>query len=575
MQTRSQGLVAAVKRLFRMDSGAAYKTAGWGPRSTRWRGSGIGPNAAVQQVGPVRNQARELVRKNPIAAAGIKRLTSSIIGTGIRPQWPTPEADALWLRWTDEADAYGTLDFYGVQDQVMAAVATAGECFVRLRARLASDGLSVPLQLEVLESEYVPLELNEVLSNGNIVRMGVEFDANVRSRRVAYWMYKQHPTDGITVLSDAMPVRVPASEILHVFVPTRPGQVRGEPWLHTIIDKVKDLGDYDSAEIVRKKTATLFAGFIVQNMPSDVTMDDLKEIWGADVQDGGDGIADVGLEPGVMQYLRPGEQVEFSDPKDVGAMYEVFMRVQHRTIASALGILYEQMTGDYSNVNDRTWRAAMNDFKRRVEQWQHQLVVFQFCRPVAKRWIELATLTGALKSLDPARTVPEWMPQRWPYINPVQDVTAQEREVLAGFTSRTRVVSERGDSVDAIDAEIAKDNKRAHDLMLSTDGTVQNVVPSAAVDGPLNPEQGGTGARAHDPRQPIGIVLPEKMLTVDVARPTFTEVEARDPKTGRILSLLVKPANGIGPTLRRKAIHDANGRLTGHEDEVIEEKIHG
>lgn len=62
-------------------------------------------------------------------------------------------------------------------------------------------------------------------------------------------------------------VRVPASEIIHLFRPLRPGQIRGEPWLARALVKLNELDQYDDAELVRKKTAAMFAGFITRLAP--------------------------------------------------------------------------------------------------------------------------------------------------------------------------------------------------------------------------------------------------------------------------------------------------------------------
>jgi len=97
------------------------------------------------------------------------------------------EIQALWLRWTDEADASGLTDFYGLQALACRSVMEAGECIIRLRPRLPKDGLSVPMQLQLLEPEHLPSNKNEKLENGNYIRAGIEF--NGIGKRVAYHLY--------------------------------------------------------------------------------------------------------------------------------------------------------------------------------------------------------------------------------------------------------------------------------------------------------------------------------------------------------------------------------------------------
>ncbi|GHU14653.1 hypothetical protein FACS189449_11650 [Alphaproteobacteria bacterium] len=103
-----------------------------------------------------------------------------------------------------------------------------------------------------------------------------------------------------------------------------------------------DLDQYEDAELVRKKTAAMFAGFVTRLDPEDNVFGDQRDV-GSDF---------CGLEPGTMQFLEPGEDVKFSSPADVGGTYEVFIKQQLRAISVGLGITYEQLTGDLSDQRD-------------------------------------------------------------------------------------------------------------------------------------------------------------------------------------------------------------------------------
>jgi lambda family phage portal protein len=448
----------------------AYETVGTGRRSVAMRAGNFGPNAALDYASDsLRAQAREADRKNGLAKTIADRLTANIVGTGIMPQPKSPKARDLWMRWTDEASTDGTLDFYGLEAQVARTLPVSGECFVRFRTRRMDDGMTVPLQLQVLESDYVPMTKNETLPNGRgWIRQGIEF--NAIGQRVAYHMYRQHPSDRNVIESyDTLPVRVPASEVMHVYdaFSARPGQVRGIPWVTPALGKLKDLDAYDDAELVRKKVAAMFVGSLKRTAPNGATLEELKEIWGesAEIEDG---VGSVSGEPGSINILDVNEEMEWNNPQDVGGMYEVYKRDQHRLIASFCGLLYEQLTGDFSDVNDRTWRAAMNEFKRRVEMWQHHILVYQFCRPVWARWSALARMTGALRPAEAPSTV-KWIPQAWPYINPKQDIEAIEGEIRTGLASRSQKASERGLDSAEIDAEQSDDNVRADKMGLKYD----------------------------------------------------------------------------------------------------------
>lgn len=450
-------------------SSTAFETVGTGRRSIAMRAPNMGPNAAIDySADALRAQAREADRKNGIAGVIADRLTANIVGTGIVPQPASTAARALWSLWTDDASAEGTLDFYGLQAQVARNLPIAGECFIRLRRRSPQDRLSVPLQVQVLEADFVPTDKNEMLPGGNYIRQGVEF--NSIGKRVAYWMYRQHPGDRqIYASTDMQPHRVPAEEVLHIFdaISARPGQVRGIPWITRVLAKLKDLDGYDDAELQRKKTSALLVGFVRRNVPEGMSEDALAEAWGAD-SSVENGVGSINLEPATLNYLEPGEEVEWSNPQDVGGMYEVYKREQHRLLASFTGLLYEQLTGDFSDLNDRTWRAAFNEFKRRCEMWQHHILVYQMCRPIWFRWAALARLSGALRPAETPGVVP-WVPQAWPYINPKQDIEADEAEIRTGLASRSEKATARGKDASEIDAQQAADNQRSDALGLKYD----------------------------------------------------------------------------------------------------------
>src|SRR5512144_949515 len=132
-----------------------YEAADTSPPTFAWAPTTIDINTLVfRSAYTLRSRSRDMVRRNPWATNALDAFVGNCVGTGIKPQSLHPEPrlkeqiQALWLRWTDEADASGLTDFYGLQAMACRAVMEAGECFIRLRPRLPKDRLSVPLQLQ-------------------------------------------------------------------------------------------------------------------------------------------------------------------------------------------------------------------------------------------------------------------------------------------------------------------------------------------------------------------------------------------------------------------------------------------
>ncbi|MCX4067557.1 phage portal protein [Pseudomonas sp. S1Bt30] len=457
---------------------ASYEGAGEGRRSASWEATDNGINSInTPALRNLRARSRAAVRNDPYAFNVIDKRVSNLIGTGITPRPTTDDAELrklqqqLWEDWVDEADADELTDFYGMQALVARTVETAGECFVRLRPHSLSEGLAVPLQLQALAPEFVPHDKFETTKNGNVIRAGIEF--NPAGKRVAYWMYLSHPRDSSSLnVGYNQLVRVPATQVLHIFEPMEPGQLRGVPRLAPVLKRLRSLDNYDDAVLFRQEVANLFAGFIKRPAP-EAGPQARNPMTGELLVTDRDGFTPmVALEPGTMQELGPGEEVEFSKPPDAGNNYPDFMRQQLMAAAAGSGTPYEILTGDMREVNDRALRVVLNEFRRRLEQLQFGVYVHQLCRPVRAAWMDMAVLSGALVLEDYAQRRREylrtrWVPQGWAYIQPVQDVQARRMEVQAGFASRSEMVLRTGYDAETVDTENAADLARATDLGLN------------------------------------------------------------------------------------------------------------
>ena len=422
-------------------------------------------NALVASGGPrLLARSRELVVTNGYAANACEAFAANLVGDGIKPSSLIRDANLrgqvqkLWLAWTDEADADGLTDFYGLQAIVAREMFVAGECFVRLRSRRAEDGLLVPLQLQLLQSEMLPFDKTETAPNGNRIRCGIEFD--LIGRRVAYHFRRHHPGDSTEAgHGTTSTTRVPAEDVLHIYRPIDAGQIRGLPHIAPAMVRLFLLDQYDDAELDRKKTAAMFAGFITKTAAEDPLMGEGE----ADL----DGAAIASLEPGTMQVLLPDEDVKFSSPADVGGGYEAFQYRTLLSVSASLGLPYHLVTGDVRQANYSSLRAELVEFRRRIGQLQHGVMAHQLCRPVWMRWLEVAVLSGAIDA-DPTLARPvQWIPPRWDWVDPLKDIQAQVLAMEAGITSRRKVVEATGYDVEEVDQENASDAQRAADLGLT------------------------------------------------------------------------------------------------------------
>lgn len=391
----------------------------------------------------IRNRARYLVANSAVAARAVQAFVDNVVGPGIMllPKIGSKELKAVlldnWNTWTDVADVDGLHNLYGLQALAVRMVFIDGEVFVRFNT--ATDG---SLRLQLLPAEFI----DTTITRDNVVA-GVEFDEV--GRRTAFYIFEWHPGNLLRLPKSN---RVSTTEVLHIFRPVIPGQVRGVSALLPIMQKLNDLDQFDRATLVKQKTGALLTGFITT--PNDNPLGAAK----AD-----DGTWTASLEPGTIQRLSPGESLEFSDPPDTGG-YSDYAKTQLQLIASGLGLPYNILSGDLSDTSYSSARVGLIEFCKYIDaiQWQF---VHMFCRPVFQRWVELEILRGALPSPENGvqfymRNV-SWAPPAMQMTDPQREVDAMVRAIRAGLMSREMAVASLGYDLADVDAQIAAGNAAA------------------------------------------------------------------------------------------------------------------
>ncbi|RWC25896.1 MAG: phage portal protein [Mesorhizobium sp.] len=455
--------------------------------------STVAINSLIKQYGrSVLARSRYLGANNPYTIAAKDAFVAALVGTGIKPSSlikdPAIKAELqlAFFDWTDESDADGLTDFYGQQGVSAAEMFEAGECFARLRARRVEDGLTVPFQLQLLPAEMLDLADNRDLGGGRRVEMGIEFDAI--NRRVAYHFWRQHPgADQSFGLAASQKTVVPAEEILHLFKPIRAGQIRGIPHILSSIITAAIMDAYDDAELERKRIAALFTAFITSESPEE---DPLAEAADAATVDGVAGA--VALEPGATVDLEAGQDVKFAEPADVGGNYEAFQYRNLLRSAAGMGVPYADMSGDLRQSSYGSMRGGMIAFKRRIEPLQHSVMVFQFCRPIWRRFVNDAVMVGAVPispSFFAANKRPmlrvKWFTPKWDWIDPLKDLMAELLAVQSGFKARSDVIEAMGYDPEEVDARIAADKAREKKLGLTF---AESQFTQAALGAALQPD---------------------------------------------------------------------------------------
>jgi lambda family phage portal protein len=498
----------------------SYGGAAYGRTTADWIAQSTSADAELYtSLRTLRNRARQLVRDNEYAAHAMRRvIPNNVVGQGVRFQAQVmmrrgnrldektnTAIEREWSRWTRAQFCHvaGKLSFQDIERMVMQETPESGEILVRMITR-SFGGSRVPLGLEIIEADQLVDNWSGRTQEGREIRMGVEVDE--WQRPVAYWLYPRHPGDYAIAANAPSNTwqRVPADEIIHVALFERTNQTRGVPWLASTLQKLRHIGGYEEAEIVRARASACIMGFI--ESPEIDTPLAADDPMGADDVMDGEKVFD--MASGIVKELAPGEKFNGFAPSTPNAAMEGFMRFMLRSVAAGTGISYESLSRDYSQSNYSSSRLALTedrDHYRVLQAW----LIRTFHQRVFDKWLDLAVLSGAL-DLPAYETAPEtyeavrWSPRGWDWIDPLKEVTAAKLAVRSGFTTVDEVVAAKGGDVEETFKGLRRerDLSAEYDLVLDTDpaqtdmkGIVQGMDPVMETDTGLdadgNPLPGG------------------------------------------------------------------------------------
>ncbi len=447
--------------------GSGYEGASTGNRLNNWALSAPGVNS-ISQFGLqfLQARSRDLERNCADIWGAADAFKSKMVGSGITPRWQHKSAkikkaiQELWENQLHCLDFDGRLNFYGLQALVAGSEYISGEVFVK---HIFLNNKCLPYQIQLLESDYVPIEYTENAPNGNRIYMGIEISKST-GKRAAYWVYKNNPKDELLGDIDIVPFRVSADQILHVYDVRRPGQLRGIPNTSSVMVTTRDYDQFQDAELQKIKISNLFAGFIepeyiASNVDASVmpNQDVLTQVT--------EGDPDYSMDPGTMMKTNPGEKVKFSNPPDVSGLDEWRKSVNRRR-AKGLSTTYEDLTGDLSGVNFSSIRAGLIGHRRYLVMRCHNELIHQFCRPVGIQWLRQNVIAGNLP-ISAVSASAKWTMQMFEHVKPLEDARTLIMLERAGHFSHEEVQEMLGKNY-----ELTIEQFKAHNQTLDENGLI-------------------------------------------------------------------------------------------------------
>ncbi|WP_337875676.1 phage portal protein [Elioraea sp.] len=404
-------------------------------RASAWVPSGGSANAELGlAAATVARRARDAVRNDPYAARIVDLWTGNAVGAGITTRWPDGAHGRAWQRWAESTacDAEGRLDLYGLQALVMRAVVESGECFVRFLMVTPSLANPIGLRLQVLESDHLDTARNGMVEGAPTIQ-GIALGE--AGEPIGYWLFPTHPgawmLPGVRMASE----RIPAGDVLHVYRKRRPGQLRDVSWLAPVLLRLRDLGDYEAALLMKAKIEACLAAVVSEEGDEALTgaaAGLLRDAQGRAVES---------FEPGMILYRRGMGSVEVVNPSG-GGSHAAFARRALEAAAVGAGLTYDQVSGDLTQANYSSLRAGKIEFRRLCEQVQYGMLIPMLVRPVAERFHAQGALLGLWGAEMPEGV--SHVPPAHEMIDPLKDTTALIAQVRAGFVPQPEAVGAFG-----------------------------------------------------------------------------------------------------------------------------------
>jgi len=461
-----------------------YAAASMGRLTADWISASTTIDADIRSgMVPVRNRARDLSLNNEFAKAYLRAVRKNVVGSeGFALQVkamnyvvgsdgkskPVPDRLAnsilenAFYDWgkPEYATVTGKMSFRKVEEVLVESCARDGEHFIRIYRGSRVNRYGFTLQL--IEPDWIDEKYSEELKGGNVVRMGVELD--VWRRPVAYYVSSRNET--LQMYGNIVPstprIRIPASDMIHLFDPERAEQTRGMSWMAPAMLGLHNLKGYVEAAIINARAGANKLGFFRD--PSG----DGGEYTGDTTNEDGQKIAT--CEPGTFDSIG---RLEFQgfDPKYPEAQFDPFTKSILRGISSGLGVSFASISNDLTEVNFSSIRAGLIEER---ETWKtlQSWFIETFLNRVYSEWLNMALLTSAVNlpsvKYDKFNN-PKWTGRRWAWVDPQKDVDASKAAVAAGFKSATQIINEAGGDIEDVYQEIKAEQELAKEYGLELD----------------------------------------------------------------------------------------------------------
>lgn len=434
--------------------------------------------------------AWEIFRNHLVVGSVVKRAVENQIQDGFNydPRTGDPQLDKDLKQWwaetsiqPDQCSPDGESVFVDQEETALLTTLVGGDCF----GVPADDGT-----VDFIESQFCRSATRG--KNTNVIH-GIEMDPVSRRRR--NYFFAQEPIGSWSPVLKSQLVPTPAyyfddltqreeRNVFHVKLLGRFHQTRGITAFAPLFTPADYLDDVEYLEMVHKRAASLFAFVRTRAANFD------PKFLAAELQVGVDATAEKARDqveaannqfrkvaPGAVLNGLPGETINLSSPNIPNSEHFRHMETLLTYIGINLGMPLVAVLMDGRQTNFSGWRGAWNMAMAGFRRNQRRLITKFHCPYMRFKLLKRAEREPAFKRIVMASLRANakydvfshwWQPPSWPYIQPVEDATADLIRDTSMQTSPRRRCQERGMEWDEIVQETVEDRGSAIRTALTT-----------------------------------------------------------------------------------------------------------
>lgn len=444
-----------------------YRNAGVSGSKTPWMGGNRSADSEISNDLPaLRSRSREVNRDDPIGSGLTETFENNVIGSGqvAQAQTRVPEKDKLleevWAERKDELYPVDDLTFEEAQQLAFRKVFEDGD--VLINRVVPSPG--EPLWFEVIEADRLvtPLGMGVVkVGDGRReIRDGVERDSFGRPSR--YWILKHHPGDtfstGAALDKDRF-TGVPKENIRHLKITKRPGQTRGVPAFHAILQDLRDLDLLIIASLKRVQVAACFALIIESPEIAEGLTEDTAKKYGYKLEQQ--------IEPGMIFKAYPGEVINTVIPNFPTPELGPFIITLARRIGAALGVTWQIVLKDFSEANYSSARTDLLEARQgpymTLQRWfAKKALTWQWVQVMEDAFLRGDPRLAGMTRADFKKV--SWTANGWSWVDPQREARATEIELRIGATTLRDVGAARGQDWEEVMEQRLREEAKERDL---------------------------------------------------------------------------------------------------------------